>query len=124
MGAKQLPQPGPELRLFEQWMDTTKWLMARTQRFPKRLRNSLSTRIENLALGILEEVTTAAYRRNKKSLLMRTDEKLGKLKVLMRLSHELQLLSHGQYEEIALRLSESGRMLGGWLRTEGAKTPG
>lgn len=98
--------------------------MARTQRFPKRLRNSLSTRIDNLALGILEEVTTAAYRRNKKSLLMRTDEKLGKLKVLMRLSHELQLLSHGQYEEIALRLSESGRMLGGWLRTEGAKTPG
>ncbi len=113
----KLPTPGPnELRLFEEWMETTKWLMARTERFPKRLRHSLSTRIENLALGILEEVTAAAYRKKRMSLLGRTDEKLGKLKVLMRLSHELRLLSHGQYEEIAVRLADAGRMLGGWLK--------
>jgi hypothetical protein len=112
----QSPRPGPDLVLFEQWMETTKWLLDRTERFPKRLRHSLSTRTENLALGILEDVTTAAYRKNRKGLLSRTDEKMGRLKVLMRLAHELRLLSHNQYEEIATRLSEAGRMLGGWIK--------
>jgi len=58
--AAHLPRPGPDLRLFEEWMGTTKWLLERTARFPKRVRSSISNRLENLALGILEDVTTAA----------------------------------------------------------------
>ena len=42
-------------------METTKWLLLRTQRWPKTLRASLTQRIENLAIAILEDVTTAAY---------------------------------------------------------------
>ena len=109
--------PGPDLRLFEEWIETTKWIMARTERFPKRLRHSVSTRIENLSLGILEGITTAAYRKNKQSQLNRVDERLSLLKVMMRLSHEMKLLSHGQYEEAAKRLTDAGNMLGAWIKT-------
>ena len=59
----------------------------------------------------------------RETLLRRTDEKLGKLKVLMRLSHELQLISHGQYEEIAVRLFEAGKMLGGWIKSSRSGRP-
>lgn len=113
------PRPGPDLRLFEDWMDTTKWILDRTARFPKRLRSSLSTRVESLAIGILEDVTTAAYRGRKKRLLQRADERLSRLRVLLRLGHEHQILSHGQYEEAAVRLDSAGRMLGAWLRRQG-----
>jgi len=112
------PRPGPDLRLFEEWMESTKWLMERTARFPKRLRSSLSVRVENLALGILEDVTTAALRRRKLTTLKRTDERLARLRVLLRLCHELRLLSHDQYEEGAVRLMGAGKMLGAWIQRQ------
>ena len=118
----QSQTPGPsELRLFEEWMETTKWLMARTERFPKRLRHSLSTRIENLALGILEEVTSAAYQKSKLTKLRRADDRLSRLRVIMRLAHELKILSHAQYEEAARRFDDAGRMLGAWITQQQEK---
>lgn len=110
--------PGPDLRLFEEWMETTKWLLERTARFPKRLRSSLSSRIENLALGVLEDVTTAAHRKRKLATLKRADERLARLQVILRLCHELKLLSHNQYEEAAVRLADAGRMLGAWMKRQ------
>ncbi|MDY0001255.1 MAG: four helix bundle protein [Polyangia bacterium] len=117
--------PGPDLRLFEDWMDTTKWLLERTARFPKRLRASLTERVESLAIGILEDVTRAAYqgRGRKARTLEQADDRLSRLRVLIRLGHELEVLSHGQYEEAAVRLDGAGRMLGAWLRGQ-VEVPG
>ena len=120
----QAPRPGPDLRLFEAWMDTTRWILERTARFPKHLRGSLSPRLESLAIGILEDVTAAAYRGRKRKVLERADGRLARLRVLVRLGHELKILSHGQYEEAAVRLDGAGRMLGAWLRRQGIVEPG
>ena len=106
-----------DLILFERWMEMTKWLLERTARFPKRLRQSLTNRLENTALEVLEGVTTAAYRRERKVILMEINDGLNRLRVLMRLSHELRLLSDGQYEEAARRIDEAGRILGGWMKS-------
>jgi hypothetical protein len=99
-------------------MEATKWLMGLTARFPKHLRSSLSVRVENLALGILEDVTTAAHRKRKLTTLSRADERLARLRVLLRLCHELRLLSHDQYEDAAVRLAGAGRMLGAWIKRQ------
>jgi len=108
---------GPnDLLLFERWMDATKWLLERTERFPKRLRHSLTDRIDLLAVGILEDVTSAAYRKDPRPDLDRANDGLNRLRVLLRLAHEMKLLSHDQYREAAERLAEAGRLLGGWLR--------
>ena len=108
---------GPnDLLLFEKWMDTTKWLLERTERFPKRLRHSVTDRIDLLALGILEDVTSAAYRKDPRPDLDNANDKLNRLRVVLRLAHEMKLLSHDQYREAAERLAEAGRLLGGWLR--------
>lgn len=105
--------PGPkDFLLFEKWMDATAWLLEKTQRYPKTLRHSLATRTENLALGILEEITAAGFQSDKQAPLRRADEKLNRLRVLVRLAHELKALSHGHYEEAAQRMAEAGRILG------------
>jgi hypothetical protein len=108
---------GPnDLLLFEKWMDTTKWLLGLTERLPKRLRHSLTDRIDLLAVGILEDVTGAAYRKDPRDTLVAANDKLNRLRVILRLASEMKLLSHDQYREAAERLAEAGRLLGGWLR--------
>jgi hypothetical protein len=105
------------LILFERWMEMAKWMLERTARFPKRLRQSLTSRVENTTLEILEGVTTAAYRRDRTDTQMGINDGLNRLRVLIRLSHELRLLSDGQYEEAARRIDEAGRILGGWMKS-------
>ena len=108
---------GPnDLLLFERWMDATRWLLERTSRFPKPLRHTLTERIELLAVGILEDVTSAAYRKDPRPDLEQANDKMNRLRVLVRLAHEMQALSHDAYREAAQRMAEAGRLLGGWAR--------
>jgi four helix bundle protein len=115
--APSRPAGPSHLVVFERWMETTRWIFERTQRFPKRLRHSLTERIERAALDVLEHLTAAAWRKSKEEILLRTDERLSQLRVLLRLAFELKVLSHGQYEEAAKRLSETGKMVGGWRKS-------
>ena len=115
------PRSPENLRLLEEWMETMQWLFQKTARFPKRLRHSLTNRIENLGLSVLEEVTSAAYSSRgqaKIQTIKRADDYLKRLRVMIRLCHEMELLSHAHYEEAARRLSEGGALLGGWLKQQ------
>ncbi len=110
---------GPsDLLLFERWMETTVWLMDQTRRFPRSIRQSLSHRLEGLAIAILEDITSAAYGRDRPRTLSRADDGLNRLRVLCRLAHELGHLSHAQYADAAKRLAEAGRLLGGWRKQQ------
>ena len=104
-------------------METSKWLMQRTHRWPRPLRHTLTDRVENLTLGILEDITTAAYHQDRDAALMAANDRLNRLRVLLRLAHELEALSHGHYEEASRRLSESGRLLGAWMQRRGLQRP-
>ena len=106
--------------LFERWMDLTQWLLERTARWPKRLRHSLTERVELLTLGVLEDITTASYAKDKRVALERAQDRLNRLRMLLRLGHQLHVLSHAQYEHAATQLVDCGRQLGGWLRHTGA----
>ena len=98
------PPAGPQrLLVFEQWMETTKWLMERTARFPQRLRASLTARIELAALDVLESLSSAAWSRDPTPALRRAGDALNRLRVLVRLAHELRVISDGQ---LALPLKE------------------
>ena len=110
---------GPSgVALFESWMDLTKWLLERTARFPKRLRHSLTVRVETVTLAVLEDITTASWSMDARPALRSASDGLNRLQVLIRLCHELQLLSHGQYEHASLAIGEAGRQVGGWLRQQ------
>jgi hypothetical protein len=110
---------GPsDLKLFQMWMDLTKRTFVLTARFPKQLRHTLTERIEQLTLEILEDLTSAAYQAEKARVLQAANDRLNRLRVLVRLAHEMQVISHGQYEELVTAMAEAGRLLGGWLRQQ------
>ncbi len=106
------------------WERITVDLMARTERFPKSIRFTLSSRIEGAALDVLESLAEARFARGprKRELLEGADGALARLRVLLRLAHRRGVLDHGGYEHVSRELVEAGRMLGGWRRERSSTT--
>ncbi len=107
----------PEVPIaFATWERFSVWLFERTAGFPKRLRHSLTQRIELRCLDVLEGLTTARYGRRPRAALQRTSEALDNLRLLLRLATSLQCWSTRQEHHAAAALDEVGRMVGGWLK--------
>lgn len=86
---------------------------------PKGDRYALWLRCENESLDLLEAFLTAGHATPAERLpmLKETSGKLDKLKILIRLSHDLRLLDQKKYIQVQTILDEIGRMLGGWLKS-------
>jgi len=104
------------LVVFEKWMQATRDFLLLSASFPKRFRSSLTSRMENLFLDVAELLTTAAYTRNRGVLFDRIDDTLNRLRVMIRLSYEVKVISDAQYQQLAQALTETGRMIGGWKK--------
>jgi hypothetical protein len=63
----------------------------------------------------------AARSPNTAALLAEADLELDRLRLYIRLSHARHLTSPDQYQFAAERLTEIGRLLGGWLKSLPAK---
>ena len=108
----------PDPPLFVLWYDLSKWLIQKTEKFPRKIRFSFSNRIDNLALSIIESIIEARYSRRKKDVLRRIDLDMEKLLVLLRMCHDLKHLDHKGYEFASKKINEAGRMVGGWRKQE------
>ena len=71
-----------ELPLFVHWEKTLSDIFSRTEKFPKRVRFAFSSRIDNLALDILEKIVEARYAKDKSAALAHASLSLEKLRVL------------------------------------------
>jgi hypothetical protein len=108
---------GEELQLFIKWSEFLKWLLNTTEKFPKKVRFTFTTRIDNLALDILEDIIEFRYdKRARQSGFMKINIKFEKLRILLRLCHELQYLSNKQFEYAVTHINEVGKMTGAWLK--------
>ena len=113
-------QVGDNLQLFTKWCDFLKWLLDTTEKFPKKIRFTFSTRIDNLALDILENIIEYKYdRESRRRGYRKINIKFEKLRILLRLCFQLKHISSRQYEYAAIQINEVGKMTAGWLR--GAK---
>ena len=104
-----------DLPLFVHWEKTLSDILDRTQKFPKSIRFTFSTRIDNMALDILEQIVESCYapRNRKRELLSEIDGALVRLRVLVRLCFYRRYLNRQGYEQVARNLDEAGRMVGG-----------
>ncbi len=86
--------------------------------FPKNQRFIFGTRLADRTLRILELLVEAAYapKQRKAELLAQVNLELAVLRWLVRMAKERTLLSVRQYEYACERLTECGRMAGGWLK--------
>ncbi len=85
------------------------------------MRFTLSSRIDNLALDVLEKIVEARYAKEKTTALSQASLSLEKLRVLLRISHEERHLDHRGFEYIIRNVDEAGRMIGGWMRSRSAR---
>ena len=113
---------GDELPLFAHWEKVLGDLLDRTAKFPKHARFTFTTRVDNLALDVLEALveTRFAAGGRKAGLLREADVKLAKLRVLLRLCQARRFLPGHGYEHVMRGIDEAGRMVGGWRRQQAA----
>ena len=109
-----------ELRVFVKWYDLLKWLLVTTEGFPKKARFTLTSRINSLSLDILEDIIECRYDRTARLLhFKRINIGLEKLRILLRMSHDLMYLSTKQFEHAMITVNEVGGMLYSWLKGTG-----
>lgn len=106
--------------IFVKWSKIMDWLMDKVETFPKCVRFTISTRIVNLALDIMELIVESIYTPSQEriSIINRTNLKLEQLRIFIRIAMERRYLSSRQYGYIAEEVDIAGKMLGGWKRHE------
>ena len=107
-----------DLPVFTQWVEFLAWLLPTTEKFPQKIRFTFASRIDNLALDVVEDLVEARYTRDKQAVLQRANLRLEKLRVLLRLCHQLTYLPHAKYEHAMRRINAVGAMLGGWRKQQ------
>jgi len=95
-------------------------LYGHVNRFPRAQRGLLGRVILDDALQLLTVLTLATRRTARGELLEEASGRLDALRIAWRLGRRLGFLSNGGYEEVSKVVDEVGRMLGGWLKHEGA----
>jgi len=107
-----------EIPLFILWERTLDDILDRTIKFPRFVRFTFSTRIDNLGLDVMERVVDARFASGgrKNALLAEIDRLLARLRILLRLCHARNYLDSGGYEHVMRNLDEAGRMVGGWRK--------
>jgi len=96
-----------------------RWLIPLTVKFPRQQRFVLAAAVQRSALRLHERLIEAAQGPGEwlPDALAAADVELAKLRHYLRLCHDLELLTTGQYEHAAEMLVEIGRLLGGWRKS-------
>jgi hypothetical protein len=105
-----------ELPVFIRWEGFTEWLLNTTEKFPKRVRFTFSSRLDNFALDVLEKIIEAAYTKEKLQALKQANLNIQKMRVLFRICHKQRFIGNRSYEYAVKELYETGKMIGGWMK--------
>lgn len=103
--------------LFDHWYKTTDWILDKCDRMPKHTRFTISGRIADATLEVLELITEAIYTKARRPILQHINLLLEKLRILFRLCFDRRYIGVAQYEYIQTELQTAGRMCGGWLQS-------
>lgn len=93
----RLPSPSAPVTV-QKCYDLVLDLMQRIEKFPRSQRFTIGDRLAEAALDVLEDLSVAAYSREKRRLLERANLRLHRLRILTRLAKDLRALPIGSYE--------------------------
>lgn len=115
------PVPGPIV--VGRTYDLVLWIVQKVEKFPKTYRFSVGHRLIDTSLDLLLLLVEATYRTDKRDALRMAGVRTNALRFLLRLAHDLRLLSGSGYTFATEQLDEVGRMVGGWERSIGGRNP-
>lgn len=108
-----------ESPIFSRTYDLLLWLIPATVKFPRQQRFVLAEALQRTALGFQERLIEAALGGQPAASLGEADVELAKLRLYLRLSHDLELFAEGSYAHVARMVDEIGRLLGAWKKSVG-----
>jgi hypothetical protein len=106
-----------ESPIFTRTYDLVCWLIPLTVKLPRQQRFVIAEALQRTALTFQECLIEAGSTNQPLVLLKEADILLTKLRLYLRLSRDLQLISLGQYAHAAEKVTEIGRLLGGWQKS-------
>ena len=104
-----------KLIIYQKTYDFILYFYGVVAKFPKHEKFTLQTQLKNCILEFLRLIVRANKSDTKKRLLYEADVSLEEFRTLVRLSHDLRYINPRQYGNISEKLSEIGRLLGGWI---------
>lgn len=104
--------------LFDKSYQLSVEIFKETMKFPKSQRYVISQRLQDTSLRFIEEITLGFTSTDKLAILTRASDYLERLRILTRITFELNFWSFRYYERINLLINEIGKMLGGWIKRE------
>jgi len=107
-----------EMVIFPRTYDLLSWLLPRSERFPAAQRFVMTKRLQDAALDFQETIFLANAHSGRQRLahLLDADAHLNKLRLYLRLAHQWEWITRGQYEHVSKMVAEIGRLLGGWIK--------
>lgn len=99
--------------------DLYKLFYEQIDHLPKKSRDVLTKKIEQIIIEMLELLTAAEFcpANSKAQYLNQASIKLDFLKVLVRMMYDLRVINQPRYLELQKLLQEIGKMLGGWIKS-------
>ena len=112
------------LPVLERTYDFVKWLVPAVTQFPRQQRYLLGERLELAALDLLDLLVEARLVPETRLMTLRKAAvRVDRLLYLLRLSHDLELLSGPRYANACRVLDEVGRQVSGWMRASSRREP-
>jgi hypothetical protein len=107
-----------ESPVYTRTYDLLLWLLPQATKFPRVHRFGLGERLVRRTLDFQEALISAGQHQGgeRRALLLQADGLLAQVRLLLRLSKDLDLLTLNQYEHCSRLLAEVGRLLGAWLK--------
>lgn len=115
-------EAGSELLVLQKWEESAAWLLNHTARWPKAARFTLTKRIDEHALDVVEMLVQARYEpRHRSRLLPEVNLRLERMRFLLRIARDSKLQTPAGFENAMRRLDEVGRMVHGWRQAIGER---
>ena len=107
-----------KLLIFQKTYDLLLWLYPVINRIPKSHRLVLGKELEQLGITLLVTMIKANKARGtaRTTLQLQISDDLDSIRILIRLTKDLKLMSVKQYAMGAERINEIGRMLTAWMK--------
>ena len=117
-------EAGPDLLVLQKWEEFCGWFLDHTGRWPKVCRFTLTQRLQNHALDVLEELVLARYETGgRDERLRRVNLSLERMRFLLRAAKTQNATTARGFESAVRRIDEVGRMLYGWREALKTRSP-
>lgn len=108
------------LVVYQKWEDAAEYLYHLFTNLPKSERYTMGASMRDSLFSCGSHISRANKIKNlklRREEIERADKDLADLKVMIRLAYRMKFISTKKYEVSAAKLTELGKMLGGWLRS-------